>query len=45
MSLEWLKQYILWGLIFFVISIILVFIYFGITELIKIIKRHKRNIK
>lgn len=45
MSLEWLKQYILWGLIFFVISIILGFIYFGITELIRIIKRHKRNSK
>lgn len=42
MSIEWLKQYLLWGLFFFAIGIVLLFVYCCVTYCVKKIRK-KRN--
>lgn len=39
MSIEWLKQYLLWGLFFFVATVILTLVYAGVKYIIKTIKK------
>lgn len=41
MSIEWLKQYLLWGLFFFAISVILAIVYAGIEYIIRKVNRRK----
>lgn len=39
MSIEWLKQYLLWGLFFFVATVVLTLVYAGVKYIIKTIKK------
>lgn len=39
MSIEWLKQYLLWGLFFLVATLILSLGYVGIKYIVKMIKK------
>ena len=41
MSIEWLKQYLLWGLFFFAIAVILAIVYGGIKYIIRKVNRRK----
>lgn len=41
MSIEWLKQYLLWGLFFFAIAVILAIVYVGIKYIIRKVNRRK----
>ena len=41
MSVEWLKQYLLWELLFFAIVVVLAIVYGGIKYIIKKVNRRK----
>lgn len=41
MSIEWLKQYLLWGFFFFAIAVFLAIVYDCIKYIIRKVKRRK----
>lgn len=43
MSIEWLKQYLLWGLFFFVVGVILTLVCAGVKYIVRTIRKRAKK--